>query len=85
MEPRWRCGACDPLLLEQPAPIVTYSGFGSSGLQLDIYVWAARENFLSVKNNLQANILDEIREALKPLGYAGDYEMVNMMVRPSSG
>ncbi|MEM9409311.1 MAG: mechanosensitive ion channel family protein [Acidobacteriota bacterium] len=51
----------DPLLLEEPAPVVTYSGFGESGLELAVFVWAARENFLTVKNNLQANILDEIR------------------------
>ncbi len=51
----------DPLLLENPAPVVSYSGFGAHGLELNLLVWAARENFLSVKNNLQANILHEIR------------------------
>ena len=51
----------DPLLLEAPAPVISYSGFGENGMVLDVFVWAARENFLAVKNNLQANILDEIR------------------------
>lgn len=52
----------DPLLLEEPAPLVAYSGFGQSGLDLNLWVWTAREHFLEVRNNLQANILDEIRQ-----------------------
>ncbi len=52
----------DPLLLEEPAPIVSYSGFGPSGLDLNVFVWSTREDYLQVKNNLQANILDEIRK-----------------------
>ena len=50
----------DPYLLQEPRPTVSYSGFVDSGLELTVLVWTARENFLSVKNNLQANILDEI-------------------------
>ena len=51
----------DPLLLEEPSPVIWYSGFGPNGLDLNVYVWARREDFIAVQNNLQANILDEIR------------------------
>ena len=76
----------DPLLLEEPAPVIWYSGFGPNGLDLNVYVWARREDFIAVQNNLQANILDEIRArdlrlAIQEHHVVLDHESTRLAVR----
>ena len=41
-----------PLCLDEPRPLVIFQGFGDSSLDLQFSVWAARENFLALRNNL---------------------------------
>lgn len=40
------------LCLEEPAPIFIVLGFGNSSVDLQFSVWAKRENFLTVKNEM---------------------------------
>lgn len=41
-----------PLCLDQPTPLVIFQGFGDSALNLQFSVWATRENFLALRNDL---------------------------------
>lgn len=41
-----------PLCLDQPRPLLIFQGFGDSSLDLQFSVWAARENFLALRNAL---------------------------------
>lgn len=45
-----------PLCLYEPRPQVVFQGFGDSSLNLQCSVWAARENFLEVKNTIAERI-----------------------------
>ncbi|MDN3650462.1 mechanosensitive ion channel family protein [Reinekea marina] len=50
------------LCLEEPAPLFIILGFGNSSVDLQFSVWAKRENFLTVKNELFEkikNVFDE--------------------------
>ncbi len=44
------------LCLDQPRPIMIFQGFGESSLDLQFSVWAARENYLTVRNTLPERI-----------------------------
>ena len=41
-----------PLCLDQPIPLVIFQGFGDSSLNLQFSIWAARENYLSLRNEM---------------------------------
>lgn len=41
-----------PVSLEEPAPLVIFQGFGDSSVNLQFSVWAARENFLELRNTI---------------------------------
>ena len=41
-----------PLCLDQPVPLVIFQGFGDSSLNLQLSIWAARENFLALRNEM---------------------------------
>ena len=41
-----------PLCLDQPRPLLIFQGFGDSSLDLQFSVWAARTNFLALRNEL---------------------------------
>lgn len=41
-----------PLCLDQPIPLVIFQGFGDSSLNLQFSIWAARENFLALRNEM---------------------------------
>jgi small-conductance mechanosensitive channel len=45
-----------PLCLDEPRPTVAILAFGESGLELELWVWARRENFLEVGNTLREAI-----------------------------
>ncbi len=49
----------NPLSLEEPPPLFIFTGYGDSALQIQFSVWAARENFLDLRNSIQ----HEIKEA----------------------
>lgn len=44
--------AKEPLCLEEPKPLFIFNGFGDSSIDIQFSIWAQRENFLTVKNNL---------------------------------
>jgi small-conductance mechanosensitive channel len=44
------------LCLDEPRPLMIFQGFGESSLDLQFSVWAARENFLKVRNELPERI-----------------------------
>ena len=46
----------NPLCLEEPKPLYIFQGFGESSLNIQFSVWAKRENFLELKNNIQEEI-----------------------------
>ncbi len=46
----------DPLILEEPAPLLIAQGFGPSSIDLQISVWTRRENLIEVRNRLQERI-----------------------------
>jgi small-conductance mechanosensitive channel len=54
----------NPLCLEEPKPRYIFQGFGDSSLDIQFSVWAKRENFLDLKNN----IYDEIKIAFDEQG-----------------
>ncbi len=46
----------NPLCLDEPQPLFIFTGFGDSALEIQFSVWAARENFLTLKNSIQEEI-----------------------------
>ncbi|NNL86799.1 MAG: mechanosensitive ion channel family protein [Myxococcales bacterium] len=49
----------NPLSLEEPTPLFIFTGYGDSALQIQFSVWAARANFLELRNSIH----HEIKEA----------------------
>lgn len=54
----------NPLCLSEPAPLFILLGFGSSSVDIQFSVWAKRENFLLMKNE----IYQQIKEAFDKNG-----------------
>ncbi len=52
-----------PLCLDEPAPMVIMQNFGDSAINLMFYVWVRRENFISMRDQLQERIKDAFDEA----------------------
>lgn len=46
----------NPLCLEEPKPQIFFQGFGSSSVDLQVSVWAVKENFLELRNTLPLEI-----------------------------
>lgn len=46
----------NPLALQEPKPIINFDGFGASSIDLMFNVWAAKEDFLALRNSLQEEI-----------------------------
>lgn len=46
----------NPLCLDEPAPIIIFRGYGESSIDIQFSVWAARPNFLELKNTIQEEI-----------------------------
>lgn len=44
--------AREPLCLEEPKPLFIFTGFGNSSIDIQFSVWAQRESFLTLKNNM---------------------------------
>ena len=45
-----------PICLEEPAPLIIFQGFGDSSVNLQFSVWAARENYLELRNTIAADV-----------------------------
>ncbi len=46
----------NPLSLEEPAPLFIFQGYGDSALTFQFSVWAARENYLDLKNSIHLEV-----------------------------
>jgi small-conductance mechanosensitive channel len=46
----------NPLCLDEPAPLFILLGFGSSSVDIQLSVWAKKENFLALKNSMYQEI-----------------------------
>lgn len=44
------------LCLDQPRPLVIFQGFGESSIDLQLSVWASRENYLSLRNQIPERV-----------------------------
>lgn len=53
-----------PLCLDEPKPMVLFVNFGDSSLNLQFSVWAARENFLDLRNAMP----ERVKEAFDAAG-----------------
>jgi len=45
-----------PLVLNEPEPLVVFSGFGNSSIDFMFGVWAAKADWLTVKNNIAEEV-----------------------------
>ncbi len=43
----------NPICLQEPKPLIIFSGFGDSAINLQFSVWATKENFLELRNSTQ--------------------------------
>lgn len=46
----------NPLALQEPKPVINFDAFGSSSIDLAFNVWAAKEDFLALRNSIQEEI-----------------------------
>ncbi|MBD3646727.1 MAG: mechanosensitive ion channel family protein [Pseudomonadales bacterium] len=53
----------NPLCLENPEPLIIMRGFGDSSIDIQFSVWAARENFLALRNSIYEDIKNAFDEA----------------------
>lgn len=51
------------LSLDHPRPLIIFQGFGESSMDLQFSVWATRENYLRVRNELPARVKKAFDEA----------------------
>ena len=49
--------------LDEPAPLFIFTGFGDSSLDIQFSVWARRENFLTLRNTISADIKQAFDDA----------------------
>ena len=54
----------NPLVLDEPEPIIVFKSFGQSGINILFGVWFERSNYLKVKNS----VFMEIKEAFEQKG-----------------
>ena len=56
--------ASNPLVLDEPEPLIIFQSFSSNGMEMTFAVWHARENFLAVKNS----VFEAVKEAFDQEG-----------------
>lgn len=59
----------NPQCLDEPAPLVTLQNFGDSFINLQFAVWVRRENYITVRDQLQERIKDAFEEAGMAIPY----------------
>lgn len=64
----------NPLCLMEPEPVIVLNGFGASSVDLLFLVWAAREDWLAVKNSL----MEEIKERFDKEGIEFPFPHVSL-------
>lgn len=53
----------NPACLEEPKPLFIFQGFSDSALSIQFSVWAARENYLALRNTMAEQIKNAFDEA----------------------
>jgi small-conductance mechanosensitive channel len=53
----------NPLCLREPKPQIIFQGFGDSAVNLQFSVWAARENYLLLRNSMAEQVKETFDEA----------------------
>ncbi|MDH5691736.1 MAG: mechanosensitive ion channel family protein [Gammaproteobacteria bacterium] len=53
----------NPLCLEEPKPVYIFKGFGESSMDIQYCVWAKKENYLDLKNQIYEDIMHAFEEA----------------------
>lgn len=53
----------NPLCLDEPEPLFIFLGYGDSALTMQFSVWAVRDNFLELRNNMYLEIKAAFDEA----------------------
>ena len=53
----------NPVCLDEPAPLFIFQGFADSALTFQFSVWAARENFLDLRNSIYLEIKQAFDQA----------------------
>ncbi len=48
----------EPLCLREPAPLFVHKGFGKSSIDIQISVWAEKNNYIAIRNALYQRIKD---------------------------
>jgi small-conductance mechanosensitive channel len=51
-----RVADANPLSLEDPRPLIIFQGYGASSLDLQLSVWAKRENWLELRNTIPVEV-----------------------------
>lgn len=46
----------NPLCLDDPKPLIIFQGFGDSSVNLQLSVWARRENYLDLRNSIPLEV-----------------------------
>lgn len=69
----------NPLCLEEPRPLIIQLGFGESSMDLQFSVWAARENFLELRNTIQ----EQVKRAFDEAGISIPFPHRHLMLQPS--
>jgi small-conductance mechanosensitive channel len=52
-----------PLVLDEPRPLIQYTGFDESAVNVQLSVWVARVNVIEVRSRMTEQILGAFREA----------------------
>jgi small-conductance mechanosensitive channel len=68
----------NPLALREPRPIIIFQSFGESSVNLQFSVWAARDNYLDLRNRIS----QEVKEAFDREGIEIPFPHRVMVTRP---
>jgi small-conductance mechanosensitive channel len=68
----------NPLCLEDPKPIILFQAYGESALELQFSVWAARENWLPLRNTMH----EEVKRAFDEHGIEIPFPQRTVHMRP---
>jgi small-conductance mechanosensitive channel len=67
--------AANPHLLDNPAPLFIFNGFGDSAIDLFFGVWFEKSSYIAAKNS----IMLEIKEAFEKAGIAIPYQGIRLV------
>lgn len=75
-----RVAEANPLCLEEPKPLIILQGFGASSIDLQFSVWAARGNYLEMKNTMQ----EQVKMAFDAEGIEIPFPQTTLSIAPDT-